>query len=80
MMIAAIFCIYVLTEMSCEGFVNTVIFPYLGTFPLGLALSFIGPVGYVFKNSFGKGLTVQEARGQRKDEEVEFDNPASETE
>jgi hypothetical protein len=43
-----------MTEMSCEGFLYSVIFPYLGTHPLGLILSFIGPVGYVFKNSFGK--------------------------
>ena len=44
MLIAGVFFVYVLTEMSCDGFFKSVILPYIGTYPLGVALSFIGPL------------------------------------
>ena len=44
MLTATMFFVYVLTEMSCDGFFKSAILPYVGTYPLGLALSFFGPL------------------------------------
>ena len=39
--------------------------PWVSSFPLGALLSLVGPYGYLFHNTFGDGLTVEEAVERR---------------
>ena len=51
----------------------------VGTFPVGTILSLVGPYGYLFHNSFGTGLTVEEkiAELAGSDVSITFENPST---
>ena len=77
--VCGIFIVVVMCEMSCSAFLYNVLVPYVGTFPVGTVLALVGPYGYLFHNSFGSGLTVEEkiAEMAGSDMSITFENPST---